>query len=97
MGDVQGKAFFQTLFVENVFDNGADINAKLDDGKTALHRACEGGQLEVVQLLLSRGADVNMKTTQGFTGLQIAAEGSRLEIVWFLVRQYPSLVLEKTE
>ena len=34
-------------------------------GQTALHRAAEGGQLEVARLLLASGADVNAKVSTG--------------------------------
>ena len=40
---------------------GADVNAKLDRGYTALHYAVGNGRREVVNLLLANGADVNAK------------------------------------
>ena len=35
---------------------GADINAKDKDGKTVLNYAAEGGNAEIMKLLLSQGA-----------------------------------------
>ena len=42
-------------------DNGADVNAKNDDGDTPLHRAAYNNAAEVAKLLIDKGAEVNAK------------------------------------
>ena len=43
-------------------DNGADVNAKDNDGNTPLHVAAEFSSPAMVQFLIDRGADLNAKT-----------------------------------
>ncbi len=49
--------------------DGADVNAKKDDGETPLHSAVvaalDSGDKEVVELLITNGADVNAKVVSG--------------------------------
>ena len=44
--------------VENALNNGADVNAKNNDGDTPLIRAINSGEYDVIELLLENGADV---------------------------------------
>lgn len=39
---------------------GADVNAKNNGGRTALHYAASKGWLEIAQLLLTHGAKINI-------------------------------------
>jgi len=41
--------------------NGADVNAKTEDGWTPLHDAASEGRKEVTELLIAKGADLNVK------------------------------------
>jgi ankyrin repeat protein len=45
--------------------NGADVNARDDDGKTALHRATRNSDPDMVRLLLDRNANVTLKDNNG--------------------------------
>jgi hypothetical protein len=60
--------------VKSLLDNGADVNAKLSDGQTALTNAAGKDHLDVVLVLLDRGADVNAKTDKGETALILAEQ-----------------------
>jgi len=44
--------------VEDALNNGANVNAKNDDGDTPLIRAINSGEYDVIELLLENGADV---------------------------------------
>jgi ankyrin repeat protein len=47
--------------VEALLTKGADVNAKANNGSTALMAAAQTGHIEIVEALLARGADVNAK------------------------------------
>jgi uncharacterized protein len=57
------------------------VNAKADNGGTALIQASQNGHLEVVRALLAANADVNAKLADGFTALMIASEKGHLDVV----------------
>ena len=55
-----------------LLDKGADVGASTHDGATALHRAAESGDVDMLKLLLDRGADVNAQRKSGRTPLASA-------------------------
>ena len=48
-----------------LIEQKADVEAKTNNGETALHRAAESGHEAVVRLLLEKGADIDAKTNYG--------------------------------
>jgi uncharacterized protein len=58
--------------IQLLMDHGLDINAKANDGRTALHGAALQGYDDVIKFLASKGADVNAKDNKGFTPLDTA-------------------------
>jgi hypothetical protein len=57
-----------------LLEQGADVSAKQDCGKSSLMWACESGHLDVVRELLGRGANVNAaQTDDGTTSLMMAS------------------------
>lgn len=69
------KAIFlgNLQMVEQLIEQGADINAKADNGWTALHYAAKRGYVEVVKYLIEQGADINAKNNAGETPLYEAS------------------------
>lgn len=55
-----------------LIDAGADVNAKDDNGRTALMRAALLGQDRCVDLLLDAGADINAQDEVGRSALMEA-------------------------
>ncbi|MBQ6668483.1 MAG: ankyrin repeat domain-containing protein, partial [Deltaproteobacteria bacterium] len=54
--------------------NGVDVNARDEDGNTALMAAArQNPSPEVAEMLLHAGADINAKDNDGWTALMLAA------------------------
>jgi hypothetical protein len=60
-------------YVQSILDKGADVNARDEDGNTALIIAVSFGGRDVVEMLLRRGADANARNKSGETALMAAA------------------------
>jgi ankyrin repeat protein len=68
--------------VKALLKDGADVNAAMGDGMTALHWAAERGDLELTNVLLYAGANVAAVTRVGqYTPLHIAARTGNTGIV----------------
>ena len=69
------KKSFPTFsdFLLWAFKNGADVNAKDPDGRTALYWASRNGHTDCVKLLIEAKADVNAKDSDGRTALYWAS------------------------
>ena len=74
-----------TKGVIEAINAGANVNAKDNDGATALIGAAYYGRTEVAELLLKHGADVNTKDENGYTALMLAAMNGCTEIVNALI------------
>lgn len=64
---------------------GADVNAKCDDGWTALHTAAYNNNLEIATFLVIHGIDINARTEYSQTALFYAARYNNIETATFLI------------
>jgi ankyrin repeat protein len=64
---------------------GAEINAKNEQGNTPVHVAVASRQKEIVGLLAERGTDVNAANPRGDTPLHLAAEADDRDIAELLI------------
>lgn len=65
--------------------NGADVNAKGEDGQTPLHEAAEHGYQDVVEVLTANGANIDPTSEFGCTPLNHAAREGHKGIVELLI------------
>ncbi len=82
-GDIQA--------IEDLLAKGTDVNARDEDGYTALFIAALRGHKEVVELLLAKGADINArldvdaKGAGGWTSLHAASRHDRKSVAQLLI------------
>ena len=67
----------RTETVKALVAEGANVNAKDEDGDTALMYVCAYGVTDVARALVDAGADVNAKNKNGQTALMRAARSAR--------------------
>ena len=61
------------LFVQQLLERGADVNARNKDQETPLHLASHLRLHQMARFLLNHGADVGVKDSEGKTPLQLAS------------------------
>jgi len=71
--------------LQDLIDQGADVNAKNAAGRPALLLAAFNGNLRTLRLLLAAGADVNAQDGQGNSALMEAAAFGHGDIVSLLI------------
>ena len=79
---------YMLSIIGTLLQQGVNVNAIssiFDKGDTALYRACESQQLEVVKTLLKAGADVNLTSNRHYPVIA-ACEAGNVELMNLLVK-----------
>ena len=71
--------------VQQLLDQGVDVNSTNDEGETSVILASACGNLYLVELLLAKGANVDIQCMHGYTALMWASDKGRQDIVKALV------------
>lgn len=80
--DNRNRALLKLLLEKAIHLN---VNATDVSGRTLLHKACELGDKELVEMVLARNADVNQITYFDQTALHFARQGGFQEIINLLI------------
>lgn len=72
--------------VNNLLQNGANVNTVVISGASALHIAAENNNLEILNALLQKGARVDALTDEGWTALHFAALKGYIDIAKVLIQ-----------
>jgi ankyrin repeat protein len=70
-----------TIKIQELIGEGADVNFKNDDGETPLTFAAAWNQLPSLKLLLKHGADPNLADHTGGTALMLAVQHGTRQMV----------------
>jgi len=74
-------------------DQGIDINAKDEQGKTVLFYAVRGNHKDIVKLLVAKGADINARDKGGYTPLCYAIWNDDKDLAGFLISKGADVTL----
>lgn len=72
--------------VKSLIEQGANVNATDNEGKSALYWASEQGHFEIVKLLIKNKANINIATANGYTPLHLAMMREHYEIAALLIK-----------
>ncbi len=73
--------------IQQCLNDGEDVNAQKEDGKTALYIVAEKGNFVACALLLKYGADVGARLNDGSTPLHLAAQNGHGEVCLLLLEK----------
>ena len=83
--------------VKYLLKQGADPSLQDNDGWNVLHYASQGGNPEVIELMLSHVPSIDSITNDGVTPLMIVAANDKLQAVKCLLRQGADPSLQDSE
>ena len=92
MGGYHGSPLFAALIKEDIdvasllLQRGANLNILDEIGRSALHRAAEGGRIHIADLLLKHGADVDLPNSSGDSALSLASYKGQIEMLRLLLQ-----------
>jgi hypothetical protein len=71
----------------SLLQRGADVNVLDKSGRSPLHRATEGGRIDIVQIVTQHNADVNLQNSDGDSALVLASFKGEMEISRLLLQR----------
>ena len=83
--------------LELLSTNQIDINFQKENGWSALHYACDEGNLKIVDILIKSKIDINLKTNEKKTALHIAVLRGYFDISKLLIENGGSLNIRDNE
>lgn len=84
----------QDIRLRVALDSGAEIDYVDELGQNALHKACRGGHVDCMKLLIARGADLVAPDNQRQTRLLLAVTKRHQEAIKALIENAACLHLE---
>ncbi len=80
--------------VKYLLSKGASVNAKDNNGSTAINFAATMGRLEIIQTLIEAGAEINNKTDSGSTPLHQATFWKHYFVIEYLIKSGADLAVK---
>ncbi|KAK7479923.1 hypothetical protein BaRGS_00028831 [Batillaria attramentaria] len=77
--------------------HGARMDILDQRNRSVLHAASEGGDVQLIRMLLSLGADVSARDIDGLRPIHLAAKARKTMALEFYVQDYPELVNVQTD
>jgi ankyrin repeat protein len=88
---IEAASYNNIVKVKKLIEEGCDVDAYDDSGKTALMYAAKNGQSEIMNMLIKKGAMVDEDCYSGKTALMYAAAYGQTEIVKLLIENDVSI------
>jgi ankyrin repeat protein len=83
--------------VDMLLARGADVNARGEEGETALMWAASGGKLDMVKRLIDAGAKILQRDHDGEDALDYALRGNSAPVISLLLPHFPKSRQDKVE
>lgn len=82
-------ANFSSITISRLIDLGCDVNAKCEDGMTALHKSIWVENIDNYRVLLERGANPDIEDNDGDTAKSLSEDKPRFKSVLETVMNSP--------
>lgn len=83
--------------IKELLNEGVDINFQDEEGRSALHMACDREHLNIVEFLLQNNANINIQDNEGNTPLHYACICCYEDIIKLLLQYSPNLDIKNDD